>query len=85
MKYRAEIKIMPKKGVLDPQGEAVKGALKTLGYDGVHDVRIGKYLVVLIDGGEKILVENKVKEMCDKLLSNLVIEEYSFSVKEIPV
>jgi phosphoribosylformylglycinamidine synthase len=65
---------MLKNGVLDPQGEAVRHALGTLGFDGVEGVRQGKVIELdLADG----TTEATVNEMCDKLLANTVIESYS--------
>lgn len=83
MRFMAEIRIMPKKGVLDPQGEAVKGALHSLNYGNVHDVRIGKFLRIVLEGDNQETIEKTVKEMCEKLLANMIIEEYDFSIKEI--
>ncbi len=70
---KARVHIMLKKGVLDPQGEAVRHALGTLGFSGVEGVRQGKVIELdLADG----TTEDTVKEMCEKLLANTVIESY---------
>ena len=68
-----------KPSLLDAQGRVVQNALHALGYDEVKDVRIGK-LIELNVAGESHAVEQKVKEMCDRLLANPVIESYRFEV-----
>ena len=74
---KARVQVMLKSGVLDPQGEAVRHALGTLGFDGVEGVRQGKVIELdLADGTD----EATVKEMCEKLLANTVIESYTIEV-----
>ena len=69
---------MLKAGVLDPQGEAVRHSLGTLGFDGVHGVRQGKVIELdLADG----TTEDTVREMCEKLLANTVIESYTIEIQ----
>ena len=73
---KARVHIMLKNGVLDPQGEAVRHALATLGFEGVEGVRPGKVIEVdWIETG-RAAAEKRVGEMCDKLLANTVIETY---------
>lgn len=81
--WKAEIKVLLKKSVLDPQGQAVEKALGSLGYGNVEDVRIGKYLEVTIAGGSRAEAEAQVREMCDRLLTNTVIEDYTFLLAEV--
>jgi len=81
--WKAEIKVLLKKSVLDPQGQAVEKALASLGYGNVKDVRIGKYMEVTISGGDRKSAEEQVREMCDRLLTNTVIEDYTFTVTEV--
>ena len=70
---KATVKIMLKNGVLDPQGKAIGHALDGLGFDGVNEVRQGKIIELdLADGTSEV----SIKEMCDKLLANPVIEDY---------
>lgn len=70
---RATVTVMLKEGVLDPQGEAVRHALGSLGFEGVEGVRQGKVIELdLVEGTD----EATVREMCDKLLANVVIESY---------
>ena len=71
-----------KNGVLDPQGKAIERSLHTLGYTEVGDVRVGKYLEVEVNAASRAEAESRVREMCDKLLANTVIEDYRFEIKE---
>ncbi len=73
-----------KKGVLDAQGDTVRSALESLGFFGVHDVRIGKFMVVTLNGAPRAEVEAKVHAMCQQLLANPVIEDYRFELHESP-
>ena len=70
---KAVVKVMLKKGVLDPQGKAIGHALQGLGLDGVGEVRQGKIIEIEVPEGT---TEAKIKEMADKLLANPVIEDY---------
>ena len=67
---------MPKKTVLDPQGKTVKHALESLGFKGIRDVRIGKFIEVELEGKNPADVKKKMDDACHKLLSNPVIEDY---------
>jgi phosphoribosylformylglycinamidine synthase subunit PurS len=78
---RAKIFISYKNGVLDPQGKAVERSLHTLGYEEVRDVRMGKYLEVELDAASRDTAEARLREMCDKLLANPVIEDYRFEIE----
>ena len=74
---KARIHVMLKNGVLDPQGEAVRHALGSLGFDGVEGVRQGKVIELDLADGTS---EDNVKDMCEKLLANTVIESYSIEL-----
>ncbi|MDX1770524.1 MAG: phosphoribosylformylglycinamidine synthase subunit PurS [Planococcaceae bacterium] len=78
---KVKIYVTLRESVLDPQGSAVMGALHTMGYGEVADVRIGKYLELQVDDSEREL-DVIVKEMCEKLLTNTVIEDYRYDVEE---
>lgn len=78
---KVKIYVTLRESVLDPQGSAVMGALHTMGYDEVGDVRIGKYLELQVDDSEREL-DVIVREMCEKLLTNTVIEDYRYDVEE---
>lgn len=79
---RAKVYITLKQGVHDPQGEAVLGTLKHLGFGEVQGVRVGKYIELNLDGVPKEKAKSQVEAMCKKLLANPVIESYSFEVSE---
>ena len=68
-----------KNGVLDPQGKAIEGALGALGFDGIGQIRQGKVFDLQIESTDKAKAEEDLKAMCEKLLANTVIENYSIS------
>lgn len=70
--------------MLDPQGAAVKGALHSLSYTEVQDVRIGKFMELIVEKSERDINE-LVREMCEKLLANMVIEDYRYEIEEVVV
>jgi phosphoribosylformylglycinamidine synthase PurS subunit len=80
---KAQIKVLLKQGVLDPQGQAVEKTLSSLGYQNVNQVRIGKYLEVTLNEADRAAAEAKVREMCARLLTNAVIEDYTFELVEV--
>jgi phosphoribosylformylglycinamidine synthase subunit PurS len=73
---KAQVTVRLKSGILDPQGKAIEGALKSLGIDGVASVRQGKVFDIEIADGDRAGVEAKLKEAAEKLLANTVIENY---------
>jgi phosphoribosylformylglycinamidine synthase subunit PurS len=75
-KFRIAVHITPRKGLLDPQGNAVKGALHTLGFEAVRDVHVGRYIIIETDAYDAIAAEETVVEMCNKLLANPVTEDF---------
>ncbi len=79
---RAKIFISLKNGVLDPQGKAIERSLHSLGFDEVQDVRAGKYLELAVDAPSRAAAEARIREMCDKLLTNTVIEDYRFELSD---
>jgi phosphoribosylformylglycinamidine synthase len=79
---RVKIFVSLKNGVLDPQGKAIERSLHTLGYSEVQDVRVGKYLELEVDAPSRAAAELRIREMCDKLLANTVIEDYRFEIVE---
>jgi len=80
--FQAEIDVMPKKEILDPQGKAVTGSMKNLGLAEIHNVRIGKHISLEIEAGSAETAHAKVEEACKNLLANLIMESYSFTVEE---
>jgi phosphoribosylformylglycinamidine synthase PurS subunit len=77
----AKVYVTLKKGVLDPQGKAVQHSLVSLGYGSVSDVRLGKYVEVKLEETDREKAKAQLKEMCEKLLANTVIEDYSFDIE----
>lgn len=80
---KVKIYVTPKKGILDPQGKTVEAALHSLGYKNISNVHIGKYIELEITSKLTSEQTNKqVSEMCKKLLSNPIIEDYRFEVEK---
>jgi len=78
---KARVTVTLKSGVLDPQGQAIEGSLKSLGFTGVDGVRQGKVFdVQLADGTDPVAAEANLKKMCEKLLANTVIENYAIEM-----
>ncbi|WP_294951421.1 phosphoribosylformylglycinamidine synthase subunit PurS [Sulfurovum sp.] len=76
----AIVNVFLKEGVLDPQGKAAHHALESLGFGDVEDVRIGKQIVIKLNTDDKVKAEAEVKEMCETLLANTVIEDYTIEI-----
>jgi phosphoribosylformylglycinamidine synthase len=81
--FKATVKISLKKTVLDPQGKTVKSALDSLGFSTVEEVRMGKLVELNIKGSDRKKAEKDLEEMCHKLLSNPIIEDYSYDIEEV--
>ena len=79
---RVKIFVSLKNGVLDPQGKAVQQSLHTLGYKEVQDVRVGKFVEFDIHASSREVAEARIREMCDKLLANPVIENFHYEISE---
>ena len=77
---KAKVTVMLKDGVLDPQGEAVKHALKSLEYNAVESVRQGKIIEIVLDENSEETANIIIQEMCEKLLANTVIESYEIEI-----
>ncbi len=82
MIFKAEIKIMPLAGLLDPQGKAVSNNMENINLKEIYEVRIGKHITLNIDANSKAIAEEKVEDACKKLLCNQIMESYSFVVSE---
>ncbi|TSD66137.1 phosphoribosylformylglycinamidine synthase subunit PurS [Inquilinus sp. KBS0705] len=82
-KFLAEIDVMPKKEILDPQGKAVTGSMKNLGLSEIHNVRIGKHISLEIEADNAETANAKVDQACKNLLANLIMESYSFKLEEV--
>jgi len=84
MAWRARVFVTPKEGILDPQGKAVERSLHTLGYPEVSDVRIGKVVDLHLADVSRDSAERRIREMCERLLANGVIEDFTFTVDAAP-
>jgi len=79
---KVKVKIVLKEGILDPQGKAVLHAINDLKYQGVEEVRIGKYVELTFDGKDRAFIEKEAQEICHKLLSNPVMENFEYEIEE---
>lgn len=80
MNYTAEIKVMPLKQLLDPQGKAILGGLNNLGFDSIKDIRVGKLMVLNIEAESKEAAEKIAHESAEKLLANPVMEAFEITI-----
>ena len=78
---KAIVNVYLKNGVLDPQGKATHHALESMSFTGVNDVRIGKQIILQLQSEDKEQALIEVKEMCEALLANTVIEDYDIEIK----
>ena len=74
--YRVALHIVPRRGLLDPQGKAVADALQTLGFKSVKDVHVGRHVVVELQAADASAAETEARAMCEKLLANPVTEDF---------
>ncbi|WDF54099.1 phosphoribosylformylglycinamidine synthase subunit PurS [Mucilaginibacter sp. KACC 22063] len=82
-KFKAEIDVMPKKEILDPQGKAVSGSMKNLGLSEIDNVRIGKHISLEIEAENAETAHQKVEQACKSLLANLIMESYSIEISAV--
>ncbi|MDB5019178.1 MAG: phosphoribosylformylglycinamidine synthase [Pedobacter sp.] len=83
MRFIAEIDVMPKKEILDPQGKAVTGSMKNVGLAEITNVRIGKHITLELVADSKEQAAEKVDAACKKLLANLIMESYVFELAAV--
>ena len=74
--------VTPREGILDPQGRAAEGALKSLGFTNVNAVRVGRYIVLEIDAASPSAAADEAQKMCEQLLANPLIEDYRCEVED---
>lgn len=77
---KAKVYVTLKQGILDPQGKAIEHALSVLGFKEVKGVRVGKYMELFLNPGPVDAAEKSVKEMCEKLLANTIVETYRYEL-----
>ncbi len=78
---RVKVFVTPRQGILDPQGRAVEQALKSLGFDGINGVHVGRYIVLDLKAASADEARDAARRMCDELLANPLIEDYRFEVE----
>jgi len=81
--YRAKILITLRKSILDPQGKAIHHALESLGLSSIQEIRMGKYLEMVINTATAEEASKTTQEACKKLLANPVMEDFNYSIEEI--
>ena len=81
-RYRLSVHIVPRRGILDPQGKAVSDALHSLGFAQVADVRVGRFLVLDTEAASADAARDAARAMCEKLLANPVTEDYEIAAVE---
>lgn len=79
--YRIKVYVTYKDSVLDPQGEAVKGAVHRLGFNTIEEIRMGKYFEIRVNKAEQEIHET-IESICDKLLANVTMETYRYEIEE---
>ena len=79
IRYRVAVHVVPRRGLLDPQGKAVADALHTLGFGGVAAVHVGRHLVLEIDAADEAKAREQTSLMCEKLLANPVTEDFEIA------
>ncbi|HZK48911.1 MAG TPA: phosphoribosylformylglycinamidine synthase subunit PurS [Thermoleophilia bacterium] len=78
--FRASVYVTPKAGILDPQGATIERALPALGFEGVQNIRVGRYVTLDVQGADPEVVRRDVDDMCRRLLANPIIEDYRFEL-----
>ena len=78
-RYRVAVQVVPRRGLLDPQGKAVADALHTLGFGGVAAVHVGRHLVLDVDAADEEAARRDTREMCERLLANPVTEDFEIA------
>ena len=77
--FRAAVHVVPRRGLLDPQGKAVADALHALGFPGVRSARVGRHLVLEVEADGESAAREAVRQMCERLLANPVTEDYELA------
>ncbi|MRJ46471.1 phosphoribosylformylglycinamidine synthase subunit PurS [Fundicoccus ignavus] len=81
--YNVKVYVTYKESILDPQGEAVRGAVHRMGFDEIEDIRIGKYFEIKVSDTADRSVEEVIEMICDKLLANVVMESYRYEIERV--
>jgi len=83
MNYRVHVRVMPRTGILDPQGQAVEHALAALGFGETRSVRVGRAIELEVEASSPADADARARRMCDKLLANPVTEDYDVDVETL--
>jgi phosphoribosylformylglycinamidine synthase len=83
-RYRVAVHIVPRRGILDPQGKAVADALHALGFAQVGDVHVGRHVVLELDAASEAAAREDVRTMCERLLANPVTEDFEIEAVAAP-
>lgn len=81
--FKVSVYVTPKAGISDPQGATVERALPALGFEGVGNIRVGRFITLEVDGAEEDVVRRDVDDMCRRLLANPIIEDYCFELTAV--
>ena len=81
-RWVGRVRVMPRSGLLDPQGHAVEQALGALGFDGVQQVRVGRTFEIALEAASESEVRDRLRQMCEKLVANPVTEDFSIDAVE---
>lgn len=84
MRWRAEVRVVLRDGIADPEGQTIAGGLGALGFEGIEEVRTGKLIILSLDAPDEGAAGTRVEEMCRRLLANPVIETFSYDVRREP-
>lgn len=82
--YKAKITVVLRPSILDVQGKAVQHAVHSMGYETVDQIRIGKHVEVLINAADEETARHQVREICQKVLANPVMENFDFTIEKVP-
>ncbi|MCZ7665074.1 MAG: phosphoribosylformylglycinamidine synthase subunit PurS [Thermoleophilia bacterium] len=81
--FKVSVYVTPKQAILDPQGATIERALPALGFEGVENIRVGRFITLEVDGSEEDVVRRDVEDMCRRLLANPIIEDYRFELVDV--
>ena len=81
-RFRVEIRVIPRPGLLDPEGKAIQSALRSLDYEQVHEVRVGKLLNLDVEAASKDEARDGAEAMCRRLLANPVTQDFEIAVRD---
>ncbi|RPA58458.1 phosphoribosylformylglycinamidine synthase subunit PurS [Aerococcus agrisoli] len=83
--YKVEVFVTYKESILDPQGEAIKGAVGRMGYTDIAEIRQGKYFEIVVESDDEAHVAAEIEAISDKLLANVVMESYRYNIQKVEV